>query len=134
MAQVRTKTAGTTEKGSIVELEAPRSRRGDDHRSNCAVEAALGVIGGRWKGVVLYWLLKGGKHRFGELRRRIPSCTERMLTVQLRELEEDGLVSRTVFAEVPPRVEYELTAFGRSLEPVLLGLREWGERYKRRLV
>jgi DNA-binding HxlR family transcriptional regulator len=56
-----------------------------------------------------------------------------MLTLQLRELEEDGLVKRTVFAEVPPRVEYELTTFGRSLEPVLLGLRDWGERYKRRL-
>lgn len=128
------KTVGTTQKGSIDEKKAPASRRGDDHRSNCAVEAALGVIGGRWKGVVLYWLLKGGTHRFGELRRRIPSCTERMLTVQLRELEEDGLVSRTVYAEVPPRVEYELTAFGRSLEPVLHGLRDWGEKYKRRLV
>ncbi len=108
------------------------SRRGDDRHSNCSVEAALGVIGGRWKGVVLYWLL-GGKHRFGELRKRVPNCTERMLTLQLRELEEDGLVSRTVFAEVPPRVEYELTPFGRTLEPVLRGLRDWGERYKRRL-
>lgn len=56
-----------------------------------------------------------------------------MLTLQLRDLEEDGLVKRTVYAEVPPRVEYELTAFGRSLEPVLLGLRDWGEKYKRRL-
>ncbi len=96
------------------------------------MEATLGVIGGRWKGVVLYWLLSG-THRFGELRRRLPNCTERMLTVQLRELEEDGLVTRKVFPEVPPRVTYELTTFGRSLEPVLLGMREWGERYKRRL-
>jgi len=96
------------------------------------VEAALGVIGGRWKGVVLYWLLKD-KLRFGELRRKLPNCTERMLTVQLRELEEDGLVTRTVYAEVPPRVDYELTAFGKSLEPILLALRDWGERYKRRL-
>ncbi|MBL8606228.1 MAG: helix-turn-helix transcriptional regulator [Myxococcales bacterium] len=111
---------------------APTSRRGDDRRSNCAVEAALGVIGGRWKGVVLFWLLEG-KLRFGELRRKVPNCTERMLTLQLRELEEDGLVERTVYAEVPPRVEYELTPFGRSLEPVLRGLCEWGQRYKRRL-
>lgn len=83
--------------------------------------------------MVLYWLLKEGTHRFGELRRRVPNCTERMLTVQLRELEEDGLVQRTIFPEVPPRVEYQLTPFGRTLEPVLLGLRDWGERYKRRL-
>jgi DNA-binding HxlR family transcriptional regulator len=101
-------------------------------RSNCTVEAALGVIGGRWKGVVIYWLL-GGKLRFGELRRKLPNCTERMLTVQLRELEEDGLVTRTVYPEVPPRVEYELTPFGKSLEPILFALREWGARYKRRL-
>ena len=96
------------------------------------MEASRGVIGGRWKGVMLYRLLNG-THRFGELRRRLPNCSQRMLTLQLRELEEDGLVKRTVFAEVPPRVEYELTAFGRSLEPVLLGLRDWGEKYKRRL-
>jgi DNA-binding HxlR family transcriptional regulator len=108
------------------------TKRGGDAKTGCAVEAALGVIGGRWKGVVLYWLLKG-KRRFGELRRLLPACSARVLTLQLRELEEDGLVKRTVFAEVPPRVEYELTAFGRSLEPVLLGLRDWGERYKRRL-
>lgn len=106
--------------------------RADDSRTHCAVEAALGVIGGRWKGVVLYWLLKG-THRFGELRRRVPNCTQRMLTLQLRELEEDGLVKRTVYAEVPPRVEYELTPFGRSLQPVLVGLRDWGDRYKKRL-
>jgi DNA-binding HxlR family transcriptional regulator len=101
-------------------------------KSGCAVESALAVIGGRWKGVVLYWLL-GGKRRFGELRRQLPNCSQRVLTLQLRELEQDGLVKRTVYAEVPPRVEYELTAFGRSLEPVLSGLKEWGERYQRRL-
>jgi DNA-binding HxlR family transcriptional regulator len=107
-------------------------KRGDDGKTGCAVEAALGVIGGRWKGVVLYWLLKE-KRRFGELRRLLPNCSARVMTLQLRELEEDGLVKRTVYAEVPPRVEYELTAFGRSLEPIVLGLRDWGERYKRRL-
>lgn len=108
------------------------SRRGDDRKTGCAVEATLSVLGGRWKGVVLYWLLPG-KKRFSELRRHLPNCSQRMLTVQLRELEEDGLVKRTVYAEVPPRVEYELTAFGRSAEPMLIGMREWGERYKRRL-
>jgi len=106
--------------------------RGDDRTTGCAVEATLSVIGGRWKGVVLFHLLKG-KRRFGELRRHLPNCTQRMLTLQLRELEEDGLVKRTVFPEVPPRVEYELTAFGRSVEPILVGMREWGEKYKARL-
>lgn len=106
--------------------------RADDSKTRCAVESALGVIGGRWKGVVLFWLLKG-KHRFGELRKRLPNCTQRMLTLQLRELEEDGLVKRTVYAEVPPRVDYELTAFGRSLEPVIHELHMWGEKYKARL-
>jgi DNA-binding HxlR family transcriptional regulator len=88
-------------------------------KSGCAVEAALGVIGGRWKGVILYWLLKG-KLRFGELRRKLPNCSARVLTLQLRELEADGLLKRTVHAEVPPRVDYELSAFGRTLEPILL--------------
>jgi DNA-binding HxlR family transcriptional regulator len=96
------------------------------------VESALAVIGGRWKGVVLYWLLDG-KLRFGELRRHLMNCTPRVLTLQLRELERDGLINRTVHAEVPPRVDYELTPFGRSLEPILLGLKEWGTRYQRRL-
>ena len=100
--------------------------------SNCTVELALGVIGGRWKGVVLYWLLDG-KKRFGQLQRRLAACSARVLTLQLRELEAAGLIKRTVYAEVPPRVEYELTAFGRSLEPILLGLREWGARYQKRL-
>lgn len=102
-------------------------------KSGCAVESALAVIGGRWKGVVLYWLMKEGKLRFGELRRNLPNCSQRMLTLQLRELEQDGLVKRTVYAEVPPRVEYELTTFGDSLGPILKNLKDWGERYHRRL-
>lgn len=115
---------------SIHDPSPPRQgRRGDNRRTGCAVETTLDLIGGRWKGVVLYRLLHG-KRRFGELRRLLPNCTQRMLTLQLRELEEDGLVSRTVYAEVPPRVEYELTPRGRTLEPVLLALRGWGERYK----
>jgi DNA-binding HxlR family transcriptional regulator len=111
---------------------ARTKRRASDQKTGCAVEASLALIGGRWKGVVLHWLLKG-KKRFGELRRLLPNCTQRMLTLQLRELEEDGLVTRTVFAEVPPRVEYELTDFGRSLGPVIEALRSWGEQYKDQL-
>ena len=101
-------------------------------KSGCILEAALQVIGGRWKVVIIHYLLER-KLRYGELRRAVPACTQRVLTLQLRELERDELVKRTVYAEVPPRVEYELTAFGRSLKPVLERLGEWGERYRKRL-
>ena len=101
-------------------------------KTRCAVEATLGVIGGRWKTAVLFQLTPGTK-RFGELRRLLPNVTQRMLTLQLRELEQDGLVRRTVNAELPPRVEYELTAWGESLRPVIDAMCEWGQRYRRRL-
>lgn len=94
----------------------------------CPVEAALDVIGGRWKGVILSHLLDGPK-RFNELRRILSKVTQRMLTLQLRELEADGVVHREVHPEVPPRVEYSLTPFGLTLSPVLLGLRVWGREY-----
>ena len=93
----------------------------------CAVERTLSLIEGKWKIVVLYKLLRGTL-RFNELRRLMPLVTQRMLTHQLRELEADGLLIRTVYAEVPPRVEYALSARGRSLEPVILALKEWGDR------
>jgi DNA-binding HxlR family transcriptional regulator len=99
-----------------------------DCSPGCPVEATLELIGGKWKGLVLYHLQKGTL-RFSELRRLLPGITQRMLTRQLRELESAGLVLRTVHAEVPPRVEYSLTALGETLRPVLLGLREWGRTY-----
>lgn len=101
------------------------NRRTNDCHYGCGVEAALDVIGGRWKGLVLYHLLSG-KKRFNEFRRLMPSITVRMLTLQLRELEQDGIVSRHVYPEVPPKVEYELTELGQKLEPLLIGLRDWG--------
>lgn len=100
-------------------------RRLDCHPA-CAVEATLGLIDGKWKGVVLYHLLSGTL-RFGALRRTIPGVTQRMLTNQLRELEDDGLISRQVYAQVPPRVDYSLTPRGRSLEPIILALKRWGD-------
>ncbi|MBC7941405.1 MAG: helix-turn-helix transcriptional regulator [Chitinophagaceae bacterium] len=99
-----------------------------DCTDGCPVEATLDLIGGKWKGVVLFNLLKGTR-RFNELRRLLPDCSQRMLTRQLRELEAVGLLSRKVFAEVPPRVEYALTDFGRTLAPVLGVLCSWGEGY-----
>lgn len=92
----------------------------------CPVEAALRFIDGKWKGVILFLLLKDGM-RFSQLQKRLPSVTHRMLTKQLRELEADGLISRTVHASVPPRVDYALTAHGRSFEPVILALKNWAE-------
>ncbi|WP_067470626.1 winged helix-turn-helix transcriptional regulator [Nocardia amamiensis] len=95
-------------------------------RYNCAVEVTVDLIGGKWKPVILAHL-KEGVHRYGELRRRMPSTSEKMLVQQLRELESDGLVHRTVFDTVPPRVEYTLTDEGRTLVPVLTALYDWGE-------
>jgi len=96
----------------------------------CAVGRTVELIGGKWKAVILFYLLDGTL-RVGELRRKIPGITQRMLTLQLRELESDGLVDRTVFPVVPPHVEYALTPFGRTLDPVLRTMREWGTRHKR---
>ena len=100
-----------------------------DWKTGCDVEATLSVIGGRWKPVLLCHLLEG-KKRYGELRRLTPNATERMITLQLRELEADGVVARKVFAEVPPRVEYQLTPFGASLEPLLAAMQTWGQEFK----
>ena len=107
-------------------------RRNFARRPGCAVEATLDLIDGKWKGVILFHLL-AGTQRFGELRRRMPGITQRMLTKQLRALEEDGLVIRKVYAEVPPRVEYTLSEVGASLRPVIETLRAWGESHQQRL-
>ena len=100
-----------------------------DCSPGCPVEAALSLIDGKWKGVVLFHLLRGGTLRFNEIRRHVPGITPRMLTNQLRELEADGLVARRVYAEVPPKVEYSLSPLGRSMEPVLAALKEWGDAH-----
>jgi len=107
-------------------------RRDFGRRPGCAVEATLDLIDGKWKGVILYHL-QDGCQRFGELRRRMPDITQRMLTKQLRALEEDGLIVRKIYAEVPPRVEYSLSEVGESLRPVIDILKAWGERHQERL-
>lgn len=96
----------------------------------CSVELALQVIGGKWKPIILWHLRSGESRRFGELRRSMPNVTQKMLTQQLRELEADGLVLRTVHPQVPPRVEYTLTALGASVLPVLDQLSSWGKRFE----
>lgn len=99
----------------------------------CPVEATLDVIGGKWK-VLILWHLKDTTRRFGALKRLIPGVTQKMLTQQLRELERDGLINRVVYAQVPPKVEYSLTQFGITLNPVLEQMSQWGMEYIRRMV
>jgi|SRR3954467_10963010 DNA-binding HxlR family transcriptional regulator len=119
IAQERTKTAHSVKKDTVMPQKVPRVQ-------GCSVERTMSLIDGKWKIIVLYKLLRGTL-RFNELRRLIPSITQRMLTHQLRELEADGLVVRTVYAQVPPRVEYTLSVRGRSLEPVLMAMKDWGD-------
>ncbi len=97
----------------------------------CPVEVTVDVTGGKWKPMIIYRLLDG-PYRFGELRRLVGDPSQRSLTMQLRELEADGIVSREVFAEVPPRVEYSLTEFGKTLAPVLIAMRDWGVSFQGR--
>ena len=100
--------------------------------TRCSVGITVDVIGGKWKALVLFYLLNGTM-RFNELRRKIPNVTQRMLTLQLRELEADGLVERTVHPVVPPHVDYRLTPFGRTLTPIIEAMSAWGHRYRRRV-
>lgn len=97
-----------------------------DCSPGCSVEAAIGLIDGKWKSVILFHLM-AGTLRFGELRRHLANVTPRMLTNQLRELEDDGLIERKIYAQVPPKVEYSLSPLGRSMEPILRALKAWGD-------
>src|SRR4051794_8510520 len=101
----------------------------EDVAEECTVEAALEVIGGKWKLVILRHLLAGTK-RFGELDKALPGITPRMLTRQLRELETDRLVLRTVYPQVPPKVEYSVTEIGESLRGITEQLEQWGRGYR----
>lgn len=119
--QTKTITAGTK-----LSQAAPLTQ-GSASERDCAVETTVAVIGGKWKPILLFHLLDRSL-RYSELARLVPRTSERMLTRSLRELETDGLVSRTVFAEVPARVEYALTTDGRTLVPILQAMSDWGAR------
>ncbi len=95
----------------------------------CPVETTLTLIGDKWKVLILRDLLPGSK-RFGELKRSVGNVSQKVLTAQLRAMEDSGLLTRTVYAEVPPRVEYTLTELGQSLQPVLNAMSDWGNEYK----
>ena len=100
----------------------------DCQYEDCPVEAALDLIGGRWKTMIVALLLDKTL-RFNELQRQLKGVTHRVLSAQLRDLEQCGLIHRQVFAEVPPRVEYSITQLGQSLAPVISALRDWGSQF-----
>lgn len=95
---------------------------------NCSMELTLEIIGGKWKPIII-WYLREDTMRFNELKRKLPNITQKMLTQQLRALEENKLINRKVYAEIPPRVEYALTDYGKSLLPILSNLCDWAKEY-----
>ena len=94
----------------------------------CNVTVTMKVIGGKWKPIII-WVLKDSVKRFGELKKHIPEITQKMLTQQLRELEADTIVTRKVYAVVPPKVEYSLTDYGKTLLPIFKAMSDWGEAH-----
>lgn len=101
----------------------------NEKKYNCPVEAALSQLGGKYKAVILYYLMTESVLRFSQLQRHIPRATAKMLTQQLRELEGDGLIHRTVYPVVPPKTEYTLTDRGESLRPIIMAICNWGRKY-----
>jgi len=98
----------------------------DEEKIKCPVTAAIAIIGGKWKPIILY-ILTEDVHRFGQIKKRLPHITQKMLTQMLRELETNRVINRKVYAEVPPKVEYSLAELGETLRPVLDLLHQWGE-------
>ncbi len=112
-----------------IQMDTIKKRRYTNYTyDGCPVEASLELMGGKGKGVILYHL-QGKALRFNEIKRKLVFITPRMLTKQLRELESDGLITRHVYPEVPPKVEYSMTPAGESLSTVINALQEWGEKY-----
>jgi DNA-binding HxlR family transcriptional regulator len=96
----------------------------------CQVDDALDIIVGKWKPIILLHLMKNGTMRFSELKRSIPEITQKMLTKHLRELEDEDIIERVVYPQVPPKVEYSITEYGRSLEQILVDMHEWGTKHR----
>jgi DNA-binding HxlR family transcriptional regulator len=97
---------------------------------SCPVTATMQVLGGKWKAILINAIYHTSPARFGELKRSVKGITQSMLTQQLRELEDDGVISRKIYAEIPPRVEYTLTEFGLTLSPIMQSMAKWGEEYR----
>lgn len=100
----------------------------DEH--SCPVTATMKVLGGKWKPILINAIYLTSPARFGELKRSVRGITQSMLTTQLRELEDDGIINRKIYAEIPPRVEYTLTEFGLTLSPIIVAMGQWGKEYR----
>ncbi|MFT8425417.1 MAG: helix-turn-helix domain-containing protein [Liquorilactobacillus sp.] len=100
----------------------------------CPVESTLQIISGKWKAVILYHFIKNNVCHFGELQRTMQDCSRRMLALQLRELESDGVIEKTIYPVMPPKTDYKLTAFGKTLIPVIKSMEEWGNLYNQRII
>lgn len=115
-------------KGKNYDMNKKVIKKADIEPNNCPVTFCLSRIGGKWKPIILY-LLSKGVNRFGILQRAIEGISKQMLTQQLRELEKDAIITRTVYPQVPPKVEYFLTDYGKSLLPVINSMKRWGEKH-----
>ncbi len=100
------------------------------HPEPCPVSTTLSVLGGRWKPIILFILIKNQSIRFNDLQKKIPAVSQKVLSTQLKELEKDGIVDRKAYSEMPPRVEYSLSEYGHSLEELLYAMHHWGEKHK----
>lgn len=119
------------ENNTIVENQGDKTERKMVFDENsCPVTATMQVLGGKWKPILINAIYLTSPARFGELKRSVKGITQSMLTSQLRELEDDGIINRKIYAEIPPRVEYTLTEFGLTLSPIMLAMAKWGEEYR----
>ena len=100
------------------------------NEKSCPVTATMQVLGGKWKAILINAIYLTSPARFGKLKRSVTGITQSMLTQQLRELEDDGIISRKIYAEIPPRVEYKLTEFGLTLSPIIQSMAKWGKEYR----
>lgn len=100
-----------------------------DCMQGCPVESTLQIISGKWKSVILFHLIENEVCRFGELQRLMPNCSRRMLALQLSELEQDGILLKTIYPVIPPKTEYRLTELGETLTPVIEEMNKWGQMY-----
>ena len=109
-----------------IQKDTKGRKKMDKHPELCRVDDALNILVGKWKPIILLTLLQQGTKRFSELKRSVPGITQKMLTNQLRELEKEDIITRKVYAQVPPKVEYSITEYGKSLTPILVAMHDWG--------